>query len=124
MTRALSITVSPTSRRGRRSCAAVPASVFAALAQNPALIQPMRAVYADLHRRIAQDGLPPGVGETVAAAIDGLWLDWVLGIVPLEQVRVWFGCVARSRICSPVRPGSPLAQGQGFIGEAFGGRAV
>jgi AcrR family transcriptional regulator len=68
----------------RRSSSAV----FAALAQNPVLIQPMRAVYADLHRRIAKDGLPPGVGEAVAAAIDGLWLDWVLGIVPLEQVRV------------------------------------
>jgi AcrR family transcriptional regulator len=68
----------------RRSSSAV----FAALAQNPALIQPMRAVYADLHRRIAQDGLPPGVAEAVAAAIDGLWLDWVLGLVPLEQVRV------------------------------------
>ena len=68
----------------RRSSSAV----FAALAQNPALIEPMRAVYADLHRRIAQDGLPPGVGEAVAAAIDGLWLDWVLGLVPLEQARV------------------------------------
>lgn len=68
----------------RRSSSAV----FAALAQNPALIEPMRAVYADLHRRIAEDGLPPGVGESVAAAIDGLWLDWVLGIVPLEQARV------------------------------------
>jgi AcrR family transcriptional regulator len=68
----------------RRSSSAI----FAALAQNPALIQPMRAVYADLHRRIAQDGLPSGVGEAVAAAIDGLWLDWVLGIVPLDQVRV------------------------------------
>jgi len=68
----------------RRSSSAV----FAALAQNPVLIQPMRAVYADLHRRIAQDGLPPGVAEAVAAAIDGLWLDWVLGLVPLEQVRV------------------------------------
>jgi AcrR family transcriptional regulator len=68
----------------RRSSSAV----FAALAQNPALIQPMRLVYADLHRRIAEDGLPPGVGEAVAAAIDGLWLDWVLGIVPLEQARV------------------------------------
>ena len=68
----------------RRSSSAV----FAALAQNPALIQPMRAVYADLHERLAQDGLPPGVSEAVAAAIDGLWLDWVLGIVPLEQARV------------------------------------
>src|ERR1051325_79753 len=52
-------------------------SVFAALAQNPSLIQPMRAVYADLHRRVAEDGLAPGVGEAVVAATDGLWLDWV-----------------------------------------------
>jgi AcrR family transcriptional regulator len=60
-------------------------SVFAALAQNPELIQPMRTVYADLHRRVADDGLPPGVGEAVVAATDGLWLDWVLGLVPVNQ---------------------------------------
>ena len=65
----------------RRSSAAV----FAALAQNPSLIEPMRAVYVDLHRRIAEDGLPPGVGETVVTAIDGLWLYWVLGLVPVDQ---------------------------------------
>lgn len=63
-------------------------AVFAALAQNPALIQPMRAVYSDLHRRIAADGLPPGVGDAVVSAIDGLWLDWALGFVPLDQARV------------------------------------
>jgi AcrR family transcriptional regulator len=65
----------------RRSSSAV----FAALAQNPSLIEPMRAVYSDLHRRIAEDGLPPGVGEAVAAALDGLWLDWVLGLAPVNQ---------------------------------------
>ena len=65
----------------RRSSAAV----FAALAQNPSLIEPMRAVYVDLHRRIAEDGLPPGVGEAVVTAIDGLWLYWVLGLVPVDQ---------------------------------------
>ncbi|MBC7835576.1 MAG: TetR/AcrR family transcriptional regulator [Phycisphaerales bacterium] len=63
-------------------------AVFAALAQNPSLIEPMRAVYSELHQKIAEDGLPPGIGETVAAAIDGLWLDWVLGLVPLDQARV------------------------------------
>lgn len=68
----------------RRSTSAV----FAALAQNPALIEPMRTVYADLRQRIAEDGLPPGVGEAVVAAIDGLWLDWVLGFVPLDQAHV------------------------------------
>lgn len=63
-------------------------AVFSALAQNPKLIQPMRAVYSDLHRRVAEDGLPPGVGESVVAAIDGLWLDWVLGLVPVDQALV------------------------------------
>jgi AcrR family transcriptional regulator len=60
-------------------------AMFAALAQNPTLIEPMRAVYGDLHRRIDADGLPPGVGQAVAAAIDGLWLDWVLGLAPVNQ---------------------------------------
>jgi AcrR family transcriptional regulator len=68
----------------RRSSAAV----FAALAQNPSLIEPMRAAYSDLHRQIAEDGLPPGVGEAVATAIDGLWLYWVLGLVPVDQELV------------------------------------
>jgi AcrR family transcriptional regulator len=61
---------------------------FAALAQNPSLIEPMRATYADLRRRIAEDGLPPGVGEAVAAAIDGLWLYWVLGLAEVDQSLV------------------------------------
>jgi AcrR family transcriptional regulator len=64
----------------RRSSSAV----FAALAQNPALIEPMRVVYADMHRRIAADDLPPGVGEVVVATLDGLWLNWVLGLVPID----------------------------------------
>jgi AcrR family transcriptional regulator len=61
---------------------------FAALMQNPSLIEPMREAYADLHRRVAEDGLPPGVGETVAAAIDGLWLYWVLGLAEVDQALV------------------------------------
>ncbi len=64
----------------RRSSSAV----FAALAQNPALIEPMRVVYADLHQRIAADDLPPGVGEVVVMTLDGLWLNWVLGLVSID----------------------------------------
>lgn len=63
-------------------------AVFAALAHNPSLIEPMRAAYIELHRRVAEDGLPPGLGEVVVAAIDGLWLDWVLGLVPVDQTLV------------------------------------
>lgn len=79
-------------------------TVFAALAQNPSLIEPMRAVSSDLHRRIAADGLPPGVGEAVAAAIDGLWLDWVLGLVPLDRERLVRVRVAlEGMLASPAR---------------------
>jgi Tetracyclin repressor-like, C-terminal domain len=70
-----------TDRRSSSAC-------FAALAQNAALIEPMRAAYAELHRRIAEEGLPPGVGEAVAAAIDGLWLYWVLGLAEVDQALV------------------------------------
>jgi AcrR family transcriptional regulator len=58
---------------------------FAAYAQNPELIAPMRDVYSDLHERLVHDGLPPGVGEAVGAAINGLWLYFVLGLVPVNQ---------------------------------------
>lgn len=59
-------------------------AVFAALAQNPALIQPMREVYTELRERLAKDGLAPGVGETVIAAMDGLWLYRVLGLTTVD----------------------------------------
>jgi AcrR family transcriptional regulator len=64
------------------------AAAFAALAHNPSLIEPMRAAYGDLHRRVAEDGLPEGVGDAVVAAIDGLWLYWVLGLVPVDQAMI------------------------------------
>ena len=68
----------------RRSSSAV----FAALAQNPSLIGPMRAVYEEMYAEIARDGLPPGRGEAVVAALDGLWLYWVLGLVPVSRELV------------------------------------
>ncbi|HAL73330.1 MAG TPA: TetR/AcrR family transcriptional regulator [Verrucomicrobiales bacterium] len=60
-------------------------SVFAALAYNPALIEPMRKAYADLYEYVKNDGLPCGVAEAVTTAIDGLWLYWILGLRPVDQ---------------------------------------
>jgi AcrR family transcriptional regulator len=60
-------------------------AVFAALVQNPRLIEPMRAVYGELREKLAQDGLAPGVGETVIAAMDGLWLYRVLGLAEVDR---------------------------------------
>lgn len=102
----------------RRSTSAV----FAALAQNPTLIDPMRAVYADLHRRIAEDGLPPGVGEAVAAAIDGLWLDWVLGLAPLDQARVARVRLALEDMLARVEPARRTSKAAVAVRKRSGGR--
>ena len=60
-------------------------SVFAALAQNPALIQPMRETYEELYSYLKADGLPEGVAETISTAMDGLWFYWVLRLRPVVQ---------------------------------------
>ena len=72
------------SEQCRRSSSAV----FAALVQNPSLIEPMREVYSEVRRRLQGVGIARGVGEAVAAAIDGLWLYWVLGLVTVDQAMV------------------------------------
>lgn len=81
---------------------------FAALAQNPSLIEPMRAVYSDLQRRVADDGLPPGVGEAAAAAIDGLWLYWVLGLVPVNESLLVRVRTALEEMLARTVPGFPI----------------
>jgi AcrR family transcriptional regulator len=60
-------------------------SVFAALAQNPGLVEPMQEAYRELYGYLQADGLPDGVAETLATAIDGLWLYWVLRLRPVDQ---------------------------------------
>lgn len=70
------------------TCQRSSAAAFTALAHNPSLIEPMRAAYADLHRRMADDDLPDGVADAVVAAIDGLWLYWVLGLMPVDQKMI------------------------------------
>lgn len=66
-------------------CRRSSSAVFAALVQDPRLIEPMRAVYHEVRDRLADDGLAPGVGETVIAAMDGLWLYRVLGLATVDQ---------------------------------------
>ena len=67
----------------------------------------MRAVYSDLYKRLEEDGLPPGVGEAVAAAADGLWLNWVLGLVPVDQARMTRVRTALERLLEPEEPARP-----------------
>ncbi|MDX2131277.1 MAG: TetR/AcrR family transcriptional regulator [Planctomycetota bacterium] len=78
-------------------------AVFAALAQNPSLIEPMRAVSGEMRERLSRDGLPPGVGDVVIAALDGLWLCRVLGLAPVDAALM-------KRVRKVLEP---LVQGEG-----------
>ena len=60
-------------------------AIFAALAQNSELVEPMRKVYEDLYEYIRNDGLPDHLAEVLMAAIDGLWFYWVLRLRPVDQ---------------------------------------
>jgi hypothetical protein len=81
----------------------------------------MRAVYSDLRRRIAEDGLPPGVGEAVAAAIDGLWLYWVLGLAPVNQELVARVRIALEDMLAHSTPARSSPEAKGLGGERSGG---
>jgi AcrR family transcriptional regulator len=69
-------------------CQQSSSAVFAALAQNPRLIEPLRTVYGELRSRLDTDGLPAGVGELILVALDGLWLNRVLGLSRVDASRL------------------------------------
>ena len=57
------------------------AAVFlAAFHQDPALLDPIRAVIATMRARLAEEGLAPGIGSLVMAAADGLFMAQVFGL--------------------------------------------
>jgi AcrR family transcriptional regulator len=51
------------------------AGIFlAAFHQEPALLDPVRGVFARIHAKLREDGLPPGHALAVSAACDGLFM--------------------------------------------------
>jgi AcrR family transcriptional regulator len=62
--------------------------LMAALVHDPSQVEPLREAYRDTRARLADDGLPPGVGEAVLLAMDGLWFDWIFGIAELTPEKV------------------------------------
>lgn len=63
---------------GERSCNEKhdrAAAIFlAAFHHDPALLDPVRAVIAQMRAENAADGLPPGLGEAIHAAADGMFM--------------------------------------------------
>ncbi|MFO0872542.1 MAG: TetR/AcrR family transcriptional regulator [Phycisphaerales bacterium] len=80
--------------------------LVAALVHDAARVEPLRALHRELTARIAADGLPPGVGEAVQLAVDGLWFDWIFGLTELSPHRL---AAVRAALGGLVRSAKPAA---------------
>lgn len=63
----------------------VSAGLFAAVALNPELLEPVRERYHHWRVQAEQDGLEPGVGTLLRLAMDGLWLADLLALAPPDE---------------------------------------
>lgn len=75
---------------------------LAAFHHDPALLDPVRAIYADILKGVVQDGLPPGHGAAIMAAADGalMWRIFRLRTLPAEDRREI--AAALTRLLEPV----------------------
>ncbi len=60
----------------------VSAGLLAAIATDPALLDPLRARYDAWQERIEHDGIDPALATLVRLAVDGLWLADLFGLAP------------------------------------------
>jgi AcrR family transcriptional regulator len=64
------------------------AAVFlAAFHQDPVLLDPMRAVIGRMREAVAADGLAPGAGMAIMAAMDGLFMARIFGLYTLTDLE-------------------------------------
>ncbi|MBS0195363.1 MAG: TetR/AcrR family transcriptional regulator [Planctomycetes bacterium] len=61
--------------------------LMAATVQGATLVEPLREFQRELLGMIEQDGLPPGVGEAVVLATDGLWLQSLFSLDTFSGAR-------------------------------------
>jgi hypothetical protein len=80
------------------------AAVFlAAFHHDPALLDPMRAVIAQFRAALAADGLAPGAGMAIMAAMDGLFMARVFGLYALSETERPAVRAALGRLLEPAR---------------------
>ncbi len=58
------------------------ASLIAAIATNPALLEPLRTRYAEWQAQAEADGVPAVTATIIRLAVDGLWLADLFGLAP------------------------------------------
>jgi AcrR family transcriptional regulator len=62
--------------------------LIAAIANNPALAEPLRRTHNDLLSRIREDAGDPGAGEAVVLALNGMWFEQIFGLGELPASRI------------------------------------
>jgi AcrR family transcriptional regulator len=65
----------------------IASAILAALAMDPELIEPIKAVGCSVHERILDEELSEGLGLLIITALDGLWMSWALGLVDHDEDR-------------------------------------
>jgi hypothetical protein len=63
------------------------AALAAAVAIDPALLDPLRAAYARWQIRLEHDHLDPAQATLARLATDGWWLSVLIGLPPLDEAR-------------------------------------
>lgn len=58
------------------------AGLLAAVAGDPALLEPLRESYAGWQERLERDGIDPALATLVRLAADGLWMAELFGMAP------------------------------------------
>lgn len=64
----------------------VSAALLAAIASNPALLEPMRERYIEWQAKIEHDGTDPAIATMIRLAADGLWFAELFGFAPPTAV--------------------------------------
>jgi AcrR family transcriptional regulator len=62
--------------------------LVAALVHDSKHVEAMREVHRDLAARVEADGLPPGLGESVHLAMNGLWFDRMFGLTAFTREKL------------------------------------
>jgi AcrR family transcriptional regulator len=69
-------------------CKRSSAAMMVLLIQNPKLQNPIQSIYLELIDKLVHDGLPSAMGDCILAVIDGIWLQGVTGLAPVNAARV------------------------------------
>lgn len=78
------------------------AAVFlAAFHHDRALLDPVRAVFERMRMAITMDGLPPGAGQAIMCATDGLFMSHMFGLYAMDAAELRTLRTALERLLEP-----------------------